>query len=351
MNKRNQNIELIRIISMIMIIILHILEQGGFVSNYILLSAKYNVLWFVEMAVFCCVNLFALISGYIYINKEKVKLKNLISLWFQVSFYSLGIFFIFLFISPSSVTVRSFINSCLPIISNQYWYITAYFGMYLFIPYINRFIKSLSKREFKNFILILILIFSVLPTISPIDIFNTNGGFSTLWLIVMYFIGAYLNIFKEEFSKKSNLKNLIIYILSIVCIVGFKFTIELITLKILGEAKLGNYFFSYTSLFIVIASIALFIFILNIKISEKLTKIINLLGKLSLGVYLTHTNPLFFKLVWPKLFLNFTKLSLFKTLGVIIGATIIVFIIGVSIEWMRVKLFKILKVNNFIEKI
>ena len=348
---KNSNIELLRIISMIMIIALHILNQGLFLSNSVLLSSKYNVLWSVEIAFYCAVNLFALITGYIYVKKEKVSLRSLFLLWLQVVFYTLGIFFIFLIISPEVLTIKDFIKSCFPILFNQYWYVTAYFGMYLFIPYINRLIKSFSKKEFKKLLFILVIVFSIIPTIVPTDIFSINYGYSTAWLVVMYFIGAYIGRFKEEFLKISKLKSFIIYLLSVGFVVGFKLTMETATLKILGKPILGDYILSYTSIFIVISSVALFIFILNLKINKKLVKLINNTGKLSFGVYLIHTNPLFFSLVWPKLFSKFVNLNLTKTLCVIVCMAILVFIIGITIEWFRTKLFKILKINKIINKI
>lgn len=52
-NERNTNIELLRVISMIMIITLHYLNQGGILETLTFSDSNYAVVWLIES--FCYV--------------------------------------------------------------------------------------------------------------------------------------------------------------------------------------------------------------------------------------------------------------------------------------------------------
>ena len=79
-NGRNYGIDLIRIISMYMIVILHVLGQGGILWNLEKLSFRYNISWLLEIFCYCSVTCYALITGYV-MNNGKFKYKKIINLW------------------------------------------------------------------------------------------------------------------------------------------------------------------------------------------------------------------------------------------------------------------------------
>lgn len=61
---RNPNIELLRIVSMLMIVILHFLMHGQILKWSAFGSKEYAIYWMIEAFVFVSVNAFVLISGY-----------------------------------------------------------------------------------------------------------------------------------------------------------------------------------------------------------------------------------------------------------------------------------------------
>lgn len=65
MQKRNPGIELLRIFSMFLIIILHINGAGGLKLACTPLGLKYELVQLFQVCAFCAVNCFALISGYV----------------------------------------------------------------------------------------------------------------------------------------------------------------------------------------------------------------------------------------------------------------------------------------------
>ena len=87
--KRNYGIDLLRMLSMFMVVMLHVLGQGGLLYAVEENSVKYWILWFLEMACFCAANCFALISGYV-MYQSRVKISKALLLWLQVAFYTIG---------------------------------------------------------------------------------------------------------------------------------------------------------------------------------------------------------------------------------------------------------------------
>ena len=77
MKERNYGIDLLKIVSMFMVVVLHVLRHGGILE----------VAWVIEPLCLCAVNLFALTTGYLCIDK-KFKFKNVINLWIWVLFYN-----------------------------------------------------------------------------------------------------------------------------------------------------------------------------------------------------------------------------------------------------------------------
>jgi len=91
--KRNYGIDMLKICSMIMILILHILSKTNLLTNVSPFSLNYCFVWILEITCFCSVNCYAMISGYNMWNKNN-NISKAINLWFQVMFYSLTILFI-----------------------------------------------------------------------------------------------------------------------------------------------------------------------------------------------------------------------------------------------------------------
>lgn len=85
---RDSNIELLRIVSMLMIVILHFLMHGRILKWSAFGSKEYAIYWMIEAFVFVCVNVFVIISGY-FLCLSKFKVSRLTKVWFQVLFYSI----------------------------------------------------------------------------------------------------------------------------------------------------------------------------------------------------------------------------------------------------------------------
>lgn len=94
--EKNIGIELLRIVSMFMIVVLHCFNIGGILGNVEKFSINYYLSNFIFLAVYVAVNLYALTTGYLCIYSRH-RYSRIINLWIEVFFYSVSLALIFLF--------------------------------------------------------------------------------------------------------------------------------------------------------------------------------------------------------------------------------------------------------------
>lgn len=68
--QRDYGIDLLRIISMLMVPIVHVIGQGGILGTAVPFSIQYESAWMLMSFVLVAVNCFILITGYVYYGKE-----------------------------------------------------------------------------------------------------------------------------------------------------------------------------------------------------------------------------------------------------------------------------------------
>lgn len=199
---------------MFMVCVLHTLGQGGVLSAVKAGTAQYEIAWFLESAAFCAVNCYALISGYVGID-VKYKVSNIIKLWLQVLYYALGMTVVAFLIDKTLVTSGDWHAAFFPVLTKNYWYFTAYFCMFFFIPFFNILVNALSEKMRLYLCVIIVILFSVLPLIMGKDVFLTGSGYSALWLGMLYLMGAVLKKEKEYLHRWSGWKCAGVYTLSV----------------------------------------------------------------------------------------------------------------------------------------
>lgn len=341
-------IEFLRIISMFFIVILHVLGRGGILNNCELFSPNYFLAWLLEILAFCSVNCYGMISGYVGVNSN-FKYSNIIKLWFQVLFYTLIITSIFMVFIPEVRLISNVIKAMFPVLFNVYWYFTVYFCMFFFIPYLNKLLNSLNKSESKNLIITIIFFFSIFCLISPEDIFNLASGYSLIWLTLLYLIGGYIR--KYGLFDNWTTKRLIIGFLgTLIGTLMIKISTEFLTIKFLGEIKGNLFLIRYNSVTILFEGIFLLLLALRLKFN-KTKKVINFIAPLSFSVYLIYTNPLIWDYFMKNRFVDFISYSPIDLLLNILIASFVIYIISIMIDYIRIKIFKALKIDNLSVKI
>lgn len=338
-NTRIVGIDLLRIVSMAMVVVLHVLGQGGVLRASDMLSANYNIAWFLEISAYCAVNCYALVSGYVGI-RAKHRASSLIKLWLQVALYSV-IITVIMYFTHGAVDLKYIIKSCLPVTFSFYWYFTAYFAMWFFVPFMNAAIDGLSKKKAGLILISSSLI--LLPIALLTDAFHMMDGYSVIWLCYLYLIGAYISkhgLFLGTRCRKSILLYLVCVLMTFSCKILFNI--------FFGP---GDLLINYVSPFMLIAAIALLVFFINLKVSPKLTKVITLVASLSFSVYLIHTHPLIFEYILKDRFAFLASEN-----PVVMTAGVLLFVIGIFIvcavaDYLRLFLFKVMRIQQLLVRI
>lgn len=356
--KRNAGIEILRIFSMLMIVMLHVLLFGLKYNELNIFSMKGVITNLLKAICFCAVNIYAIITGYVLVNKRP-KINRLIDLWFQVIFYLLMSCILIFILYPQNFSKRSLIFAFLPVITNKYWYFTAYFIMFWCVPLYNWIIYNLTMKQYRKMIFVMLFIFSLLGWISSVfsnTVFGLNNGYSFLWLSALYFIGAGIKLYGLDlfFIKDEITQNTVLFIALLSGVLTFISKVLLIklTTAILGHELFVDAFYSYLSPTVLIEAICLVIYFsnLNIKGSKTLTKI----SGATFGVYLIHQTPFFTNYCWDFLS-KYRTAPIFKYILVIFVSVICIYVVCTLIEMIRSFIFDKLRVcsisNRIAEKI
>ncbi|MEA4894513.1 MAG: acyltransferase [Oscillospiraceae bacterium] len=332
MKARSYGIDLLKSMSMLMVAVLHVLGVGGLLNGSAPGSAANNAAWILETACICAVNCFGLISGYV-LCRGRYRRSRLLSLWLRVVFESLVITAVFAVFKTGSVGTKEWIKAFMPVIHNVYWYFTAYFALFFFVPYINKMLLSLSGKEKASLAVSIVLVFSLLGNVLNNDIFFLNGGYGFLWLLCLYILGACMRSIeiRPELNKY-----------------WFLMAYLLCTLLSWAAMKLTGIraFISYTSPFTLLSAALLLLFFRRLEISSpKLQKFISMLARTSFGVYIIHTHPLIWTYLLTDRFTPYLKYPWPTMLGAAILTAAAVYAVCTLGDWLAEKFFKLVRVD------
>lgn len=288
---RQNGIDIARISSMLGILMMHFLGQGGLLSTENM-SDSYWLFYLFEIMAFCSVDVFGIISGYLGFGKKQLNSYRVFELCVTILIYSIVITIVGIMLLGGTFLkdTKLFVTSLIPVLGgNEYWYIICYILVLIFSPYINMLLDKISLRDHKRLCIVLVSLFSVVQSMFIKDLFYIRQGYSILWLVGLYILGAYF--------KRANLY------------VGFKksFAIFGLSALILLVLNIGvfyimgrnvNLFVKYTSPLVLLMAVVFFLAVKGIKIkSAKLSKLLSYFAITSFDVYIIHCHPLVFEKV------------------------------------------------------
>lgn len=340
---RNVGLDLLRIISMIMVLMLHYLGKGQITNIENVDKMSYIFYSLIESLVIVAVNCYVLISGY-FLVKSEFKFKKLFKLWGEVVFYSIMVYLVVIVLGLQKFSIKDAILACFPVITKQYWFITTYMALYILSPFINKLIYALTKEEYKKLLIILLVIFSLVSILPSEMLLDKTGGYGIIWFICLYLIAAYIRLYitKEKIMKYKKMYIPIYILLGIITTIGvliLQYIFEMLNLRDLSLKLLY-----YNMPLVLIESICLFLFCNTIEIKNKFVqKVILFIAPLTFAVYIIHEQPVLSKLLYTNIL--YTEICYHNpySIFIIIGSVLAVFVICIGIEYIRTKLFELIK--------
>lgn len=364
---RQSNFELMRIVSAIMILLYHTLSPyTDFAVGFPKILLIILVMLFIVH-----VNSFVLLCGYFQYDK-KIRVNKFFKIINQVWFYKALIPVVFVLIGLYSCTPAIMIHHFLPFEYGNYWFVSVYLVLLAISPVLNIIIRNVDKKTHLKIIILFLIVFSFLPTLTGQASFDNERGFSISNFILLYFIGAYFGKYSIDsnviFSKiKNNARQLIFFsgwffftiLVGLIYILGIQLSGLNEIIEIFANILIKAYG-AYDNPFIILGTVCYFLFFSTLKIRSKF---INRIATCSFAVYIIHWNePLrefIYKLLGsknPKTIV--TIMLLLKTVVITFG----IFVCCIFIELIRQYIFKFIykrktskkirdKFHNYIESL
>ena len=332
-NKQNRasNFDLLKIILIVMVIVLHYFNgsMGGMFSNESKWSLNYFLSHIIESFCIIAVNTFVIITGYFSCKKNSIKISKVIKLYSIAILYGVVIG-IAVIIGTKRTLSLAMLKQIIKVSFNR-WYVVTYCVLYLLIPFINKLIASITKKELETLLIINAIIFYLIYTLFFSGTIP-DGGYGLVNFINLYIVGSYIRLYKNDYNSKKVPTLVYIACTAITTVYSFFFMRA----------------WQYATIFNLVSSAAFFMIFKNINLKNN--KIINALATYTFTIYIIHENTLITKFLYRNIF----RSDLFWNSNLMIFHLIItafgIFLMCVIIEWLRRKIIgKIF--DNQIDKI
>lgn len=347
-SERNYGIDLLRVIAMLYVVVLHILNYGG-VLGAATEPGTVASAWLLRIWAMCAVNCYAMISGYVGYREEKraYSYGRYLTMWLQAVFYGVLGAGIFLLTEPDMLYVKHMILAFAPVTTGQWWYFSAYTALFFVIPWLNKLMRCCTQREATAMAVGALLLFSVYPTAASLyhEPFQLEEGYSFLWLMVLYLVGAWMKKCRVPESRGSRFWlavwlgcYVIVSAVKLLLLLGLKNT-EVIVFE------------SYLSPLVVGMAVAHVCIFARIRLPGRLKKVTAWLAPAAFGVFLLHMQ-------WDVLdglilgsFAGIAQLPAWLIPPAVMVCALAVLIVGLLIDRVRIWLFARLRINRLADRI
>lgn len=334
---RNYGIDLLRIVLMMMVVTLHVLGQGGILSRVPKEDAwGYGIAWLLESAAYCAVDGFALISGYVG-WRNRFRISKVVLFWLEAAFYTVTLTAAMAIFYPERMAEDSWLKAFFPILKQEYWYITAYFGLLLAAPLLNAGIEKLSGKTLGVMTGIGAAVFVILPIILDVSVFGIGKGYSVIWLCILYVLGGVM----DKYGIGRRLKPIVglaIFAASSLLVWGGHY-IGLDSLR------------SYVSPLVITAAAGLVVAFGNMNVKNRvMIKFIKVFSPAALAVFLIHVHTFIWYGPLDNFAVPFLEYGAAGMTLAVIGSVVAVWLACSLVDLIRIWLFRILRLKKLLEK-
>lgn len=283
------------------------------------------------------VNLFVLISGYCCVELEH-KVERYFKLWLQAVFFTL-LYLPFAIAAGYYRDPSALVAELLPVpLAGNYWFFTAYTGLFILMPYLNCFVTKLSRTQQYSLFITLFFLFCILNHSNTTEIAAT--GYNVIWMAALYLMGGILKLNPPKWSDISLL------ITATIGLAGQTGCIIAASILKHTDFPLSILPSGYTSPFLTILSIATFLLIARTDMQNwKISRMITFLSPLMFGVYLAHMDSYVFSTILVPFIRKIFITNGHASWWAIPLAGTIIFSGGCILAWLQLQLFKVFRVQ------
>lgn len=336
--KRMANLEGLRCIAMLMVVVLHFLGKGGLLSDFSdgRLTAFGVTGWLLEGFCIVAVNLYMLLTGY-FLCESDFRPGRLFQIMIQLWTYSIGVGLLAAALGltgDTPVDTYYLLTLLFPVSMKHYWFLTAYVYLLLFTPFLCKGVRAMTKAQHGSAILILLCFFSLGKSVLPIHFEMDGNGYDCIWYLTMFLIAAYIRRFGLPVLDKKR-KGVLLYVVCCLLVSLLSVGIRVVTARTGRFSLSQNMFIHYNNLLTMLAAVGLFSVFLKSKGEGKIWQLMSKISPYCLGVYLLHEN-IGVRYAWQKWFFVDQIHSVPRLVFTVILAAVTVFAVGVCVEAVRV---------------
>ena len=281
---RDSNMELLRIIAMILVMVVHANFRALPVPGLSQVASNPTsalLQFLTEGLSIIAVNVFVLLSGWYGIRP---KVNRFAELLFQILFFTIiavGIAYIF---APKELQ-PDFWKRFFMLGDGQYWFVKTYIGLYIFSPVLNAFVERATKRQFATFLIIFFAFQFIFGWCWEATTWF-KAGYSLTSFMGLYLLARYIHLYPSRCWQLSKWVDMAIYLA-----IALVLTVLMFWLKKMGQ--LGGIWYFYNCPLVIISAVHFMLFFS--KISFK-SKTVNWIAVSAFAIYLTHSNTFLWKL-------------------------------------------------------
>lgn len=330
--ERSSNLELFRIITMILIVAHHYVINSGLTDMGGPIYADPLSWRSLFLLIFGAwgktgINCFVLITGY-FMCRSNITVQKFFKLLLEVMFYKIVIGGIFLISGYQKLSLSFIIRTVLPLTNIGTGFTAAFLVFFLCIPFLNILIKNMNEKMHIRLLLVLGFTYVLLGTLRAVTMNYVS------WFVVLYIIASYVRIYPKKIFSSTKLwgwLSLASVLVSVVSIVACAW---------LGT-KINRYmpyvFVAYSNTFPAVATgFCSFMFFKNVKMKN--SKFVNTVAASAFGVLLIHANSdAMRQWLWVDVLHN---VSMYDSAWLVLHAVasvIAIYVICTAIDYLRIR--------------
>lgn len=331
--ERNSNLELYRIIVMLLIVAHHYVVNSGLMSvmKEEPLHIQSIFLYLFGMWGKTGINCFVMITGY-FMCKSHISLRKFMKLLFEIYFYNLiitGTFLLTGYCSPSFSTV---FYALVPIQSLGVNFVACFVVFYLLIPFLNLLIQTMNSKLHLRLILLCLLVYSMIGTIPKI----TLGVNYVSWFVVLYFIASYIHLYGFPIKISNRNWGWLTLLSILISMASVVFMAWLSTVFVNKNIPVFWFVADSNHIMALVTALCSFMFFKDLKIGY--SKLINMIGASTFGVLLIHANSdIMRQWLWQDILNNVGQYGTNTMVLHAILSVIAIFVICILVDMLRMR--------------
>lgn len=329
---RNSNIELFRILTMLLIIAHHFVVNSGLTdadgpiygdpfswrSLFLLIFGAWGKIG---------INCFVMVTGY-FMCKSCITAKKFAKLLLEIMFYRIVITTVFWVTGYKAFSLVDMAKTLIPVISISNGFSSTFIVFYLLIPFLNILIQHMEEKQHIYLLLWCGFTYIFLGTL---PMFSVTMNYVS-WFSVLYLIASYIRLYPKRIYEKTVVWGWMTAGLVVLCILSIPIGLRIV--------HVPYCFVSDSNAFLAVATgFSAFMLFKNLKIGY--SRIINTVAASTFGVLLIHANSdTMRQWLWKDVLDNVEHYNSSIMPIYAIGAVIVIYVICTLIDRLRICLIE-----------